>query len=101
MSDENVNKDIKESARNVKNLNEVAEVVKKWKKSLKVINVVSYGLSTNKAKYLKIFKVNDKFINMVKSEEKAKITLLFTYFWLAVLVHFKAIGVILLSNVKM
>ena len=101
MSDENVNKDIKESARNVENLNEVAEVVKKWKKSLKVINVVSYGLSTNKAKYLKIFKVNDKFINMVKSEEKAKITLLFTYFWLAVLVHFKTIGVILLSNVKM
>ena len=29
MSDENVNKDIKESARNVENLNEVAEVVKK------------------------------------------------------------------------
>ena len=29
MSDENVNKEIKESARNVKNLNEVAEVVKK------------------------------------------------------------------------
>ena len=53
---------------------------KNEKKSLKVINVVSYGLSTNKAKYLKIFKVNDKFINMVKSEEKAKITLLFTYF---------------------
>ena len=29
MSDENVNKDIKESAMNVKNLNEEAEVVKK------------------------------------------------------------------------
>ena len=50
------------------------------KKSLKVINVVSYGLPTNKAKYLKIFKVNNKFMNMVKSEEKVKIASVFTYF---------------------
>ena len=34
MTDENVKKDIKESARNVKNLNEVTEVVKEMKKSL-------------------------------------------------------------------
>ena len=48
---------------------------------MKVINVVvSYGLLTNKVKYLKIFKVNDKFINLVKREEKVKITSLFTYF---------------------
>ena len=83
MSDENVNKDIEESARDVKTSGEAAEVIKKMKKkkSIKVINVVvSYGLPTNKVKYLKIFKVNDEFINLVKREEKVKITSLFTCF---------------------
>ena len=52
ISNENVNKDIEESARKVKNSEEVAEVSKIWRKLLKVINVVYYGGPTNKEKYL-------------------------------------------------
>ena len=94
MSDENVIKDIKESARNVKNSAKVAVVIKKWKnKSSKIINLVSYSLPTNKAKY---FKASNKFINM-KCEEKAKIASLFMYFRSAAAVHFKTAGMILLK----
>ena len=98
MSDENVIKDIKESARNVKNSAKVAVVIKKWKnKSSKIINLVSYSLPTNKTKY---FKASNKFINMVKREEKTKIASLFMYFRSAAAVHFKTAGMILLSNAK-
>ena len=54
MSDKNVNEDIKDSARNIENSDEAAEVVIEMeKKSLKLINAVSYGLSTINATYLK------------------------------------------------
>ena len=80
MSDGNVNKDIEESSRNVKSSDEAAEVVEEMEKIIKSNKLSSYGLPTNKMKYLKMFKVNDKFINMVKGEEKAKIASLFMYF---------------------
>ena len=74
MSEENVNKNFEESARNIKSSDKAAEVVKEMEKiSLGVINVVSSGLPTNQAKYLKRFKANNKFTNMMKREEKAKI----------------------------
>ena len=70
MSGENVSKDIEESARNVKNGDKAAEVIKEMEKDEKVINVVSNGLPTSKATYLKIIKVNDKVMNMVKRNQR-------------------------------
>ena len=43
MNDENVNKYIQESARKVKIQKKEQNLSKKWRKPLKVINVVSYG----------------------------------------------------------
>ena len=56
MSDENVNKDIEESARKVKNSKEVVEVVEEMEKIIKTINVASYGWLTNKAIHSKKLK---------------------------------------------
>ena len=55
MSDDDVNRDIKEWNINVKNSDESAEVVKEMeKKSLKVKNAVSYCLPTTRQNIWKI-----------------------------------------------
>ena len=54
MSDEIANKDIENTAKNVKSSEEATEVVKEMeKKLLEVISRVFYGLSINNFKYLK------------------------------------------------
>ena len=65
MSDENVNKDIKESARSVKNLDEAVEVVKEMEKMIKSNKCSFLWLAYQKGKIFEKFKTNNKFINKV------------------------------------
>ena len=62
---ENVNKDIEESARKVKNSEEVAEVVKDMEKIIKSNKCSILWLTYQQGKIFAKLKVNDKFIDMV------------------------------------
>ena len=53
MSDEIANQDIENTAKNVKNSEEVMEVIEEMEKVLEIISAVFYGWLTNKVKYLK------------------------------------------------
>ena len=65
MNDENVNKDIEESARKDKNSEVAAEVVKETEKIIKSYKCNILWLAYQQGKIFKKFKANDKFINMV------------------------------------
>ena len=74
MSDEDKNNDIKESNRNVKNSDKAAEIVKEMKK--KIIKSEKHSilwLAYQQGKIFETFKANNKFINMVKSEERRRL----------------------------
>ena len=53
MSDEIANQDIENTAKNVKNSEEVMEVIEEMEKVLEIISAVFYDRLTNKVKYLK------------------------------------------------
>ena len=65
MSDKNVNKDIEESARYVKNSDKAAEVLKEMENIIKSNKCSILWLAYQQGKISENFKVNDKFINMV------------------------------------
>ena len=65
MSNKNVNQDIEESARKVKNLEKVAEVVKEMEKVIKSNKFSLLWLAYQQGKIYEKFKANNKLINMV------------------------------------
>lgn len=67
MSSESGNKIIEESAKKFK----------KWRISVRVINVAIYGWPTNKVKYSQKIEANDKFINMVNQFRVINSTMVF------------------------
>ena len=51
--------------------------LKKWRISVRVINVAIYGWPTNKVKYSQKIEANDKFINMVNQFRVINSTMVF------------------------
>ena len=77
MSDENVNKDIEESAWNVKNSDEVEAVVKEMEKIIKSNKCSMLWLAYQQGKISERFKAIIKFINMVNYFGISKSTMVF------------------------
>ena len=77
MNNKNVNKDIKESARKVKNSEEEAEIVTEMKKIIKSNKCTILWLAYKQGKIFEKFKTNNKFINMVSYFEISKSTMVF------------------------
>ena len=76
-SDENVNKDIKESVRKVKNFAEAAEIVKEMEKVIKSNKCSILWLAYQQSKIFEKVKAYDKFINMVNQFGISKSTTVF------------------------
>ena len=76
-SDENVNKDIKESVRKVKNFAEAAEIVKEMEKVIKSNKCSILWLAYQQSKIFEKVKAYDKFINMVNQFGISKSTIVF------------------------
>ena len=77
MSDKNVNTDIEESARKIKNSDEAAVVVQEMEKIIKSNKCIFLWLAYQQSKRFEKFKTNDKFINLVNRLGISKSTVVF------------------------
>ena len=77
ISNKNVNKDIEESARNVKNSDKVVEVVKNMGNIIRSNKCSILWLAYQQDQIFERFKVNSKFINMMNQFGISKLTMVF------------------------
>ena len=77
ISNKNVNKDIEESARNVKNSDKVVEVVKNMGNIIRSNKCSILWLAYQQDQIFERFKVNNKFINMMNQFGISKLTMVF------------------------
>ena len=77
ISNKNVNKDIEESARNVKNSDKVVEVVKNMGNIIRSNKCSILWLAYQQDQIFERFKVNSKFKNMMNQFGISKLTMVF------------------------